>query len=59
MNDVVVAIIGITQYFNTLAKMKKIAIFGGTGMTGLCTVEAALKQGKLIGVESYGMIVSI
>jgi putative NADH-flavin reductase len=25
--------------------MKKIAIFGGTGMTGLCTVEAALKQG--------------
>ncbi|XP_050543296.1 flavin reductase (NADPH) [Daktulosphaira vitifoliae] len=25
--------------------MKKIAIFGSTGMTGLCTVEAALKQG--------------
>lgn len=25
--------------------MKKIAIFGATGMTGLCTVEAALKQG--------------
>lgn len=26
--------------------MKKIAVFGGTGMTGLCTVEAALKQGE-------------
>ncbi|KAF0768318.1 flavin reductase (NADPH), partial [Aphis craccivora] len=25
--------------------MKKIAIFGATGMTGLCTVEAALKLG--------------
>uniref|UniRef100_A0A8D8LRA2 Flavin reductase (NADPH) n=1 Tax=Cacopsylla melanoneura TaxID=428564 RepID=A0A8D8LRA2_9HEMI len=25
--------------------MKKIAIFGATGMTGLCTLEAALKQG--------------
>jgi len=28
--------------------MKKIAIFGATGMTGLCTVEAALKQGEKI-----------
>lgn len=26
--------------------MKKIAIFGGTGMTGLCVIEAALKQGE-------------
>lgn len=25
--------------------MKKIAIFGATGMTGLCSLEAALKQG--------------
>jgi len=27
--------------------MKKIAIFGGSGMTGLCAVEAALKKGML------------
>lgn len=27
--------------------MKKIAIFGATGMTGLCTVEAALNLGKM------------
>lgn len=37
--------IGASKCFIVLKKMKKIAIFGGTGMTGLCTVEAALKQG--------------
>ncbi|CAB3248689.1 unnamed protein product [Arctia plantaginis] len=29
---------------NLLSKMKKIVIFGSTGMTGLCAVEAAVKK---------------
>lgn len=41
-------IIGVPRCLTSLTKMKKIAIFGGTGMTGLCTVEAALKQGKRV-----------
>jgi hypothetical protein len=31
--------------------MKKIAIFGATGMTGVCAVEAALKQGNRASVR--------
>lgn len=27
--------------------VKKIAIFGGTGMTGQCVVEYALNEGKI------------
>lgn len=38
--------------------MKKIAIFGSTGMTGLCTVEAALKQGKVTGPRNYDLRLS-
>jgi hypothetical protein len=28
--------------------MEKIVIFGSTGMTGLCAVEAAIKKGILL-----------
>lgn len=37
--------IGTSRCLSVLWRMKKIVIFGATGMTGLCTVEAALKQG--------------
>lgn len=28
--------------------MKKVVVFGSTGMTGICAVEAALKKGNLL-----------
>lgn len=27
--------------------MEKVVVFGSTGMTGICAVEAAVKKGKL------------
>lgn len=36
--------------------LNKLAIFGGTGMTGVCTVNAALEKGKTI--SEYRFLVS-
>lgn len=37
--------------------MKKIAIFGGSGNTGLCAVDAALKKGKEVNTNILTILV--
>lgn len=39
------------RFLVTEVKMKKIAIFGASGMTGICAVDAALNQGLNISVS--------
>lgn len=42
--------LNITQLAGRFAfyKMEKIVIFGSSGMTGICAVEAAVKKGKIV-----------
>lgn len=39
------------RFLVTEVKMKKIAIFGASGMTGICAVDAALNQGLNISIS--------